>query len=63
MRFKLAKAKAKIAANSKAIGKIGNADIGVFGLMETSHELISTSLSADVSRAYTDYPQRLWINE
>jgi len=43
MKFKIVKAKATIAANSRAIGKIGNAGIGDYGLMETSHELISTS--------------------
>ncbi len=35
-----------IAANSKAIGKIGNARIGDFGLIVASYDLISTSLGA-----------------
>jgi len=41
---KIAKAKAVVAANSRAIGKTGNAGIGYFELMKTNHELISTSL-------------------
>jgi len=47
MRFKIAKAKAPIAANSRAIGKIGNARIGDFGLMAASYDLISTSLNTE----------------
>jgi len=45
MRFKKVRAKAAVAANSRAIGKTGNAGIGYSGLMETSHELISTFLT------------------
>jgi hypothetical protein len=44
MRFKITKSKAPIAANSRAIGKIGNARIGDFGLIAASYDLISASL-------------------
>jgi len=45
MRFKIAKTKALIAANSRAIGKIRNTRIGDFGLIAASYDLISTSLA------------------
>jgi len=44
MRFKITKSKAPIAANSRTIGKIGNARIDDFGLIAASYDLISASL-------------------
>ncbi len=41
----MSKIKAPIAANSGSLGKIGNAEIGLFGLIAASHELIRGSLA------------------
>lgn len=43
MQFKTARAKAVIAADSKTIGKIGNAGIDDSELTRTGHKLISIS--------------------
>ena len=45
MRFETVSGKARIAANSRTIGKIRNAAGGRFGLIDAVHELISGSLS------------------
>ena len=46
MRFETVSGKARIAANSRTIGKIRNAAGGRFGLIDAVHELIRGSLSA-----------------
>ena len=45
MRFETVSGKARIAANSRTIGKIRNAAGGRFGLIDAVHELIRGSLS------------------
>ena len=45
MRFETVSGKARIAANSRTIGKIRNAEGGRFGLIDAVHELIRGSLS------------------
>ena len=44
MRFETVSGKARIAANSRTIGKIRNAEGGRFGLIDAVHELIRGSL-------------------
>ena len=45
MRFETVSGKARIAANSRTIGKIRNAAGGRFGLIDAVHELIRGSLN------------------
>ena len=49
MRFETVSGKARIAANSRTIGKIRNAEGGRFGLIDAVHELIRGSLSYKVT--------------
>ena len=44
MRFETVSGKARIAANSRTIGKIRNAEGGRFGLIDAVHELIRGSI-------------------
>ena len=53
MRFETVSGKARIAANSRTIGKIRNAAGGRFGLIDAVHELIRGSLI--VPRRVIDY--------
>jgi hypothetical protein len=55
MRFETVSGKARIAANSRTIGKIRNAEGGRFGLIDAVHELIRGSLSYKVTTG-TDSP-------
>ena len=50
MRFETVSGKARIAANSRTIGKIRNAAGGRFGLIDAVHELIRGSLSLEPSQ-------------
>ena len=50
MRFETVSGKARIAANSRTIGKIRNAAGGRFGLIDAVHELIRGSLT------YSSFP-------
>jgi len=45
LRFKIFKFKAPIAANSRAIAKIGNAGVDAFGLKTAAHDLSRGSLN------------------
>ena len=47
MRIKIAKCKAQIAGNSGTIGKICNAAVGDFKLIDAVHELIRGSLNSN----------------
>ena len=53
MRFETVSGKARIAADSRTIGKIRNAAGGRFGLIDAVHELIRGSLI--VPRRVIDY--------
>ena len=50
MRFETVSGKARIAANSRTIGKIRNAAGGRFGLIDGVHELIRGSLGCRCDR-------------
>jgi len=61
MRFETVSGKARIAANSRTIGKIRNAAGGRFGLIDAVHELIRGSLTQPEfnAAAYHYAPGRL----